>query len=243
MIGVKTMFVRTGGCDYKCVMCDSMHAVDPKAIKQFAKRMPEEEIFRELLKAKHETGVEWVTLSGGNPCMWDLSYLIALCQAAGIKVALETQGTQWKDWIRQCDQVTLSPKAPGMGEKFEPEVFRAFINKLHGYKPKTCLKVVAFSQLDMDFALHIGEIAAWVVNPENFYLSIGNPYPPILSTDPQTGEISFGDNPEFADINQVSELLRRYKTLLEDFLQDRRFSTWKILPQLHVLLWGNEAGV
>ena len=30
LIGLPTVFVRTGGCDYRCSWCDSLHAVDPK---------------------------------------------------------------------------------------------------------------------------------------------------------------------------------------------------------------------
>jgi 7-carboxy-7-deazaguanine synthase len=28
LIGLPTVFVRTGGCDYRCSWCDSLHAVD-----------------------------------------------------------------------------------------------------------------------------------------------------------------------------------------------------------------------
>ena len=28
LIGEPTVFVRTGGCDYRCTWCDSLHAVD-----------------------------------------------------------------------------------------------------------------------------------------------------------------------------------------------------------------------
>src|SRR5262249_776223 len=30
LIGLPTVFVRSGGCDYRCSWCDSMHAVDTR---------------------------------------------------------------------------------------------------------------------------------------------------------------------------------------------------------------------
>ncbi|TIU92326.1 MAG: 7-carboxy-7-deazaguanine synthase QueE, partial [Mesorhizobium sp.] len=30
LIGLPTVFVRTGGCDYRCSWCDSLHAVDSR---------------------------------------------------------------------------------------------------------------------------------------------------------------------------------------------------------------------
>jgi 7-carboxy-7-deazaguanine synthase len=258
MIGVKTMFVRTGGCDYKCEKCDSMHAVDPQAVKQFRTMMTEEEIAKQLFDAKEKTGVEWVTLSGGNPVMWDLTYLIELCHGFGMKVAVETQGTLYRPWVAHCDQITISPKTPGMGEKFEPEKLQKFIHniaqaQLSAYElwttdpiMRTSLKVVVFDQLDLDFALHIGEIALNSgVSRDQLYLSIGNPYVPILSqTDSgEFGELAFGDNPIWADVDQPRALLAEYRQRLEEYLQDPRFRSWKLLPQLHVLLYGNEPGV
>lgn len=258
MIGVKTMFVRMGGCDFRCAKCDSLHAVIPAAVKKNKTMMTQEEIGALLHKARQETGVEWVTISGGNPAIWDLTYLVQICQAMGMKVAVETQATVWHDWIAHCDQITLSPKSPGMGEKFKPEVFIDFLARLHYRQPltgitllpNTSLKIVCFDQLDMDFAWGVGELfVRQGGSVEQLYLSVGNPHPPILDED-----LNLVDNPEDPvykrkpyteemERDLPSVLIESYRQMLEDFLQDPRFVSWKFLPQLHVLLWSNKAGV
>lgn len=263
MIGVKTMFVRMGGCDFRCVKCDSMHAVLPAAVKKNKTMMTQEEIGRQLHAAMIETGVEWVTISGGNPAIWDLSHLMDICQTMQMKVAIETQGTIWNDWVARCDQITLSPKSPGMGERFSHEVFGEFLNKLsnwqyssttklpsgsmiyddfRGVLHKACLKIVCFSQLDMDFALSVGD--QWIKHGgsrEALYLSVGNPYPPVLDED-----MNLVDDSRFTLVTETSlpeYLTHSYKVMLEDYLQDPRFGSWKFLPQLHVLLWANKTAV
>ena len=235
--GAKTMFVRFGGCDYRCAKCDSPHAVQPLAIKQHAKRMTPEEIYNQLLPVMEETGTNWVTLSGGNPCMWDLTELIFLLHSKLKYVAVETQGTLAPKWLNDCDLVVISPKGPGMGEKFDEKVFEAFLSHIEP-PTLTALKVVLFSQMDIEFALYVGQIASastGVVHYGMRFFSLGNPYPPVLN-----------DQMELTDVvpigGLIPTLLNEYKQLLEDVVNDRRITDWRFIPQLHVLAWGNEIG-
>src|SRR3954464_167518 len=64
LAGSKTMFVRLGGCDYRCTSCDSLHAVIPSAVKKHARYLTAEEITDELVRLRGISGTEWVTLSG-----------------------------------------------------------------------------------------------------------------------------------------------------------------------------------
>lgn len=267
MIGVKTMFVRFGGCDYRCGRCDSMHAVDPQAVKANASWVTQEDIFKILLQAKEETGVEWVTLSGGNPTMWDLQLLTEYCEEAGIKIAVETQGSIWRDWLRNVQQLTISPKGPGMEEKFKPAVFKAFIQKI-GFNTQTCVKIPVFGQADLEFALEVDQILdtpiRWeapmedwgkpsphanqeriVVDRDSRFLSVGNYLQPVLGEDLQLHDQQITDD-EMApvEVNIPEQLINAYRQHLEmDFLPDPRLSHWKFLPQLHVLVWANKAKV
>ena len=48
VIGQQTYFLRFGLCDYKCRMCDSMHAVDPRLVKANATYLTQAEIFEQF---------------------------------------------------------------------------------------------------------------------------------------------------------------------------------------------------
>lgn len=256
MIGVKTMFVRFGGCDYRCGKCDSMHAVDPQAVKKNAHWMTQKQIAEILLQARVDTGVEWVTLSGGNPTMWDLQELTELLEGK-MNIAVETQGSIWRDWLRNVTQLTISPKGPGMDERFDPKVFEAFISKI-GFNTKTCVKIVVFSMADLEFALGVDQILDKIgvdqrtgyladsriqltVNRESRFLSVGNYLQPLLGDDLQLHDQTIMTED---GLKLPEELLESYKNALElDFLPDPRFSHWRFLPQLHVLVWANKAKV
>jgi len=79
LIGAPTVFVRAGGCDYRCVWCDSLHAVDSAYRHDWAAMTPDEvwARVRQLSGGRPLT----VTLSGGNPAIQDFGPLIALGRA------------------------------------------------------------------------------------------------------------------------------------------------------------------
>lgn len=226
-IGVQTMFIRFGGCDYRCTSCDSLHAVLPKLVKQGATWMTEEEIFQDLKSKAGE--LKTVTLSGGNPCMWDIGNLIQLLRMDGWTILLETQGTLWQPWVYRCSGITISPKGPGMGEKFEPEKLERFIEELEmwGIYSKVSLKIVIFTQLDIEFAKAIR--LQYQTIP--MFLSLGNPWPPEPAKRAPLEE---------GDLRIM--LLERMVSLYQDIKQESILHNCVFLPQMHVLLWGNERG-
>ncbi|MEB3025805.1 hypothetical protein [Parvimonas sp. M13] len=157
---------------------------------------------------------------------------------------METQGTLSPAWLQLCQMVVVSPKSPGMGEKFEPEKLKKFLDNFEQRhregrsKPAVALKIVLFSQQDIEFMLDVIEFVAHNTNagihPGLLFASVGNPYPPKLIDDKLTDSMQSGD------IHKL-DLLRAYRTLCEDIANDDRITHVKILPQLHVLAWGNEA--
>ena len=250
MIGEKTLFIRMGGCDYRCAKCDSMHAVDPASVKANARYLNSEQIVTELASLGQQTHTKWITISGGNPAMWDLSLVVKLLKDMGFRIAVETQGSIWRDWLGEADVLTICPKGPGMGERFNNIAFHAFLQKVEGNYNRmmgrlaVCIKSVVFDQNDFEFAVGLDDIlrvrneavgaAAWPMHDR--YLSLGNPFPPkLVGTQLVTDEV-----PRQA---MQADLLDRYAVLLEDYLQDPRLAHWKFLPQLHVLVWANKAEV
>lgn len=252
VIGTPTMFIRFGLCDYKCTRCDSVHAVDPLMVKALAKWLTLDEIFTDMIKMK-PAHIKTITFSGGNPAIHALGPLVEKFQSAGLKIVVETQGTKVPEWLRTVDHLVISPKSPGMGEQFDPKVFSTFMeNALLAHNQDNwsynqdnwSIKIVIFTNQDLEFAVGVaGELEklakylpALCNWEDNFYLSLGNPFPPQFSLSVE-GEVT---NDGLSNKALVEELLSLYNTLSEEILKDPRLGFAKFLPQLHVLVWGNE---
>jgi len=67
LIGRPTVFVRTGGCDYRCAWCDTLYAVLPEHRGEWRLMAPAE-IERRIEELAGNDPV-LVTLSGGNPAL------------------------------------------------------------------------------------------------------------------------------------------------------------------------------
>lgn len=226
--GQQTLFIRFGGCDYRCQKCDSLHAVIPSLVQQGATYMGAEEIGEKLKEIKDATGVRWVTFSGGNPAIHQLGPLVEICHGLGFAIAIETQGTIWADWLPDCDVVTVSPKGPGMGEKFKPELFERFMENLLGH-PGFNVKIVIMDKRDIEFAKYVAYEWSSLQEPDMFWLSLGNPFPPRID----------GTSDDF----RINDLRGHYIILLEELMQEKQLRFARILPQVHVLVWGNKKGV
>ena len=242
MVGYRTSFLRFGLCDYKCVMCDSMHAVDPNQVRANAEYLTAEEIANRLL-AIHDPensgtlNADWVTFSGGNPCIHNLRELILRIRGFNIthgnlKIAVETQGTFCPDWLQMCDVVTVSPKSPGMGEQFEPKKFVDFCLQMINHIGFN-IKVVCFDMQDFEFLKMINDMVIDIAPHlgDRMYASLGNPFPPGKDTD-------LAD-----DADLKLRLLQEYRLMTEDLLLIPSLKNVKFLPQLHVLAWANKQAV
>lgn len=250
MIGIRTTFIRFGLCDYKCTMCDSLHAVLPELVKQNATWMTQENIAEALYNQHggnsptlHSGNCHWVTFSGGNPCMHDLNELIMRIRGfdiliGNVKIAVETQGTLLPSWLHMCDVITVSPKGPGMGETFEPTKFREFVLQFK-HHPGFNVKVVVFSQADIEFAKHINSIMIDEGLGDKMYMSLGNPFPPGMEFNLE----AIRDEMTGKDDALKLELMKLYSVLTEDILQEPSLDNVRWLPQLHVLAWANKQKV
>ena len=216
LIGQPTVFVRTGGCDYRCSWCDTLYAVESQYRHDW-REMSAEEIFAEIQDLSGDKPM-LVTLSGGNPAIQPLGPLIALGQNHGYRFALETQGSVAQDWFADLDVLTLSPKPPSSGMETDWAMFDECLTKA-GDGPEISLKIVVFDEEDYLYAKKAAEKYPQL----SLYLQPGNHTPP----------------PQDPDMDGLAEKLR---WLSEKVAAEHWFSV-TVLPQLHVMMWGNERGV
>jgi organic radical activating enzyme len=127
--GKAAYFIRLGGCDVGCVWCDVKESWD-------ADKHPKFQI-GSLVSEVRKTPAKIVVITGGEPLMYDLTYLTQQLQQAGYKTHVETSGAyplsgNW-DWI--C----VSPKK-----------FKAPLPEILPHADE--LKVIIFNKSDFDWA-------------------------------------------------------------------------------------------
>jgi 7-carboxy-7-deazaguanine synthase len=214
LLGKPTVFVRTGGCDYRCAWCDSLHAVLPEHKDEWTPMTPAE-IMGDVLALTHGQPII-ITLSGGNPAIHTaLGDFVALAQANRCQVAIETQGSVARPWFAALDYVVLSPKPPSSGMVTHWGHLRKCVEAAQG--APTFLKVVVFDDLDYEYARNVARMFPLLP----FYLQVGNHTP--------SAEVD------------TAGLLARLRWLTEKVLADRWY-TAIITPQMHTLIYGNERG-
>jgi 7-carboxy-7-deazaguanine synthase len=133
--GHAAYFVRLGGCDVGCVWCDVKESWDASAHPLVS--------VEEIIKRVKNSGSEIVVITGGEPAMYNLTFLTAELKKAGLRTNIETSGAykltgKW-DWI--C----FSPK------KFkvpEPSI----------YQQANELKVIVYNKSDFNWAEEFGAL-------------------------------------------------------------------------------------
>jgi len=222
VMGQKTMFVRTAGCDYSCSWCDSAFTWDGSA-KNNIVMLTANEIFAQLIDIGGEN-FNHVTISGGNPALIAaIDDLIYLLHDHNIRVALETQGSKWQDWFLHIDDLTLSPKPPSSGMTTDFKILDDILTRLKdAVRNDYSIKIVIFDEIDFEYATTVYKRYPNVP----LYLQVGNE--DIHSTDDQ---------------QLAQDLLRKYEWLIDKTIQSKEMNSVRVLPQLHTLVWGNKRGV
>jgi 7-carboxy-7-deazaguanine synthase len=236
--GVSAHFVRFGGCDFRCDWCDTPYAVIPKEVRENAESLSSGNII-DGLAAREKA--PWVILTGGNPALLDLTELIDALHDEGYLVAVETQGTKWREWMWMLDRVCLSPKPPSSGQTYKPanalqKFFQAGLEtRAHMDHPYDWLfiKIPIFDDGDLKFAVKIRK----QLSDAPLFLSAGN------DAGRTVGSPTRADG---RDTNEVRlDLIRRYAWLAERMLETpelREDPNVIVQAQGHVLVWGNQKG-
>ncbi|MGN7482699.1 7-carboxy-7-deazaguanine synthase QueE [Priestia megaterium] len=223
VVGRKTMFVRTAGCDYSCSWCDSAFTWDGSA-KNDIRQLTAEQIWTELKEIGGEC-FDHVTISGGNPALIKaIGSLVELLHNHGVKAALETQGSRYQDWFLKIDDLTISPKPPSSLMKTNFAVLDDIIETLIKEKRMAhiSIKVVVFNDEDFEYAASVHERYPEVP----FFVQVGNE------------DLTTIDN---ASLTQ--ELLKKYEWLIDKAVAAKNMNDVRVLPQVHALVWGNKRGV
>jgi 7-carboxy-7-deazaguanine synthase len=223
LIGHPTVFVRTAGCDYRCAWCDTLYAVLPEYREEWTLMSPPQ-IMARVNELAGDSPV-LISLSGGNPALQPLAPVIALGRRHSHSFALETQGSVSQAWFAELDWLILSPKPPSSGMTTNWNALDACLEAALG-QPRCVLKIVVFDDADYSYAR-----MATARHPKlPIYLQVGNPTPLIAAGGAMAGE------------PDVEDLARRLRWLAGKVIADHWFAA-TVLPQLHVLAWGNKRGV
>ncbi len=154
-----------------------------------------------------------VTLTGGNPCIHDLQPLIETLHAHAYEIHIETQGSVWQECLARANMINLSPKPPSSGMDAKPLALDEFVNKSAALQ----LKIVISSEEDYVYARNLHTL-----------------YPDtdmVLQVCSQPG------------IDSKDTLLEKCRRLVDRVMGDPGFSDQvRVLPQMHVLIWGHERG-
>jgi organic radical activating enzyme len=108
--GRPAFFIRLAGCDVGCVWCDVKESWDANEHEV----MP----ISTLVEKVTETNCDFCVITGGEPCMYDLTELINLLKKHNIETAIETSGCY--ELKGNIDWYCFSPK------KFKAPVDEAY---------------------------------------------------------------------------------------------------------------------
>ncbi len=230
MSGTVTHFLRTGGCGLCCSWCDSMFAVDPKQIRAQRIMMTTADILSRVGRLPY---APYITFTGGDPCLHErLGELIIPFNANGLKVAVETQGELFPEWLSTTDVVTFSPKGPSSGNVVDIQYMREWLKNYSPKRPfRVCVKIVVFNPEDFEYAL-------WIYNTlpsyyyDAFYITAGS----ILPKDIQAEK---GAPDGYASTLRATYVLRNFRSIADAILQCGTTFNHKVHVgcQQHVLLW------
>jgi 7-carboxy-7-deazaguanine synthase len=101
LVGVPSVFVRTSGCNLRCVWCDTPYTSwNPEG-----EDLGVDEVVRRVRKfpARH------VVVTGGEPMLFEETVELTRClKSAGMHITIETAGTVYRPV--ECDLMSISPK-------------------------------------------------------------------------------------------------------------------------------------
>jgi len=127
--GRAAYFIRFAGCDVGCSWCDVKESWDINEHPLVS--------IDSIIKNVAESGTDFVVITGGEPAMYDLTYLVDALHSFNVEIAIETSGAY--PITGDIDWVCLSPK------KFKMPIEE-------NYALANELKMIAFNNHDLKWA-------------------------------------------------------------------------------------------
>ncbi len=139
--GVPCVFVRTTGCNLRCVWCDTAYSFDGG----------EEMTVHQVAARVKSYGCDLVEITGGEPLLQrDLDELCRLLLDSGYTVLIETGGSLDITAVDPRTIKIMDVKCPGSGE-----VERNYWPNLEHLTPKDEVKFVVQDRADYDWARQV----------------------------------------------------------------------------------------
>lgn len=211
LMGVPTTFVRFFACNLRCSWCDTKYSWSVREGGTWESISPEE-----VIKRVEALGAQHVVLTGGEPALQkDLPQLAALLKKQGHHLTIETNATIFPaKAIPLIDLWSLSPKLSSAGENYlRFSIIQSFLEKLRPDQQQW--KFVVRDEADI---LLLKELVS------RFPLFHERQLPIILQPE---GDVAALDYP--AALAHLAEQVR-------DSFWDHYHV--RVLPQLHVIIWG-----
>lgn len=211
--GLPQVFVRVATCNLRCAICDSKYTWMDKNTALKKYAKPIEQIIKEIKKYK----IKSVCITGGEATNFEreVTALVKQLKKEHYHIVLQTNGTKYcKTLFRLVDQVAMDMKTPCTGEKSDERLIKYL------RAGKDCVKTLILGEEDLKYAAHINRITRRYGITQ------------ILQPCNEVGK----DN--------VHSLLKKLRWIVERVLQEpEKWVDVRILPQQHVLIYGNRRGV
>ncbi len=212
LAGVPSVFVRTTGCNLRCVWCDSPYTS--------WKPDGEELTIDRILNRISDHATMYVVLTGGEPMIAPgVEDLTRRLKDDGYHITIETAATVWRDVV--CDLAGISPKL-GNSTPWERDGGRwADAHEKDRINLETIRRFMAFADYQLKFVVEQPEDLAEI---DRLLTQIGTYDPSNVLLMPQAV------TPE--------EVAKRSRWIV-DICKDRGF---RYCPRLQISLYGNTRG-
>jgi 7-carboxy-7-deazaguanine synthase len=216
LMGVPTTFVRFFACNLRCSWCDTKYSWSIRDGGTWESMTPQEVTAR-----VHALGTRHVVLTGGEPTLHkDLPQLAYLLKDLGHHLTIETNTTLFPEAVVPLiDLWSLSPKLSSAGENYVCyPIIKRFLQELRADQQQW-----KFVVRDTTDEQGLRELLS------RFPIFIKQQLPIILQPE---GDTATPDYP--TALEQLAERVR------DAFWQDYYV---RVLPQLHVIIWGRRRWV